>query len=343
MCKKIFRSIAVVMASFMLIITFGGFDTKADLTEVDTAILDVNPINKTNNKKADSEIYRVTLISSLAAASYADHTHWSEDIRGLEVINMNKTETIEYVEVFVSVGGINIQKTPYINGTTYISIEDFSTAIGIKLETVKNITDDITTYTTKGLEINLPIKESYIIANGRALPTEKIITTDGEVLLPISLLTEIFVAETSFDATKGKVNLSKTDNSYIASAEEVYVEEDLYWLSKIIFAESGNQSMEGMVGVGNVVLNRVDDPTCPSTIKDVIFDDEYGVQFHVVENGTIHLDPSEGAIIAAKLCLEGYNNVGESIYFVNPLIGTTDWFQKTRTFVARIGNHDFYA
>jgi N-acetylmuramoyl-L-alanine amidase len=95
--------------------------------------------------------------------------------------------------------------------------------------------------------------------------------------------------------------------------------------------------------VGNVVLNRVADESCPDTIYDVIFDNKYGVQFSVTTNGTIYMDPSEESIIAAKICLEGYSVVGDSIYFVNPDIGVSSWFVNTRTFVKSIGDHDFYA
>jgi N-acetylmuramoyl-L-alanine amidase len=131
--------------------------------------------------------------------------------------------------------------------------------------------------------------------------------------------------------------------SFIESGEEVYNEEDVYWLSRIINAESLNQPLEGKIAVGNVVLNRVADETCPDTIYDVIFDRKYGVQFSVITNGTIYMDPSEESIIAAKICLEGYSVVGDSIYFVNPDIGVSSWFVNTRTFVKSIGNHDFYA
>lgn len=35
--------------------------------------------------------------------------------------------------------------------------------------------------------------------------------------------------------------------------------------------ESGNQPVEGQIGVGNVILNRAGDPRFGETIKDVIF------------------------------------------------------------------------
>lgn len=47
---------------------------------------------------------------------------------------------------------------------------------------------------------------------------------------------------------------------------------DLYWLSRIISAESRGESLKGQIAVGNVVLNRVEEDDFPDTIPAVIFD-----------------------------------------------------------------------
>lgn len=39
-------------------------------------------------------------------------------------------------------------------------------------------------------------------------------------------------------------------------------------------------------------------------------------------DGSVLGEPDERSVIAACLCLEGYNTVGESLYFVNPDRGT---------------------
>ena len=98
-----------------------------------------------------------------------------------------------------------------------------------------------------------------------------------------------------------------------------------------------------MLGVGDVVMNRVASAAFPNTVKEVIFDSRYGVQFSPVETGSIYSEPSEECVIAAKICLEGYDIVGGALYFVNPDIGVSGWFRQTRTYVTSIGDHDFYA
>ena len=89
-------------------------------------------------------------------------------------------------------------------------------------------------------------------------------------------------------------------------------------------------------------MNRVASDRYPDNVFDVVFDTNNGIQFHPVINKTIYRDASENSIIAACLCLEGYNTVEDSLFFVAPALAELDWVQKTRTFVVRIGSHEFY-
>lgn len=59
-------------------------------------------------------------------------------------------------------------------------------------------------------------------------------------------------------------------------------EDDLKILAQLIEAEAGNQGLYGKRLVADVVLNRVDSPLFPNTIKDVIFQPYH---FQVVWNG----------------------------------------------------------
>lgn len=56
----------------------------------------------------------------------------------------------------------------------------------------------------------------------------------------------------------------------VAAPEPSYTEEDFWYLSHVIQAESGYCSMEMMEGVGSVVLNRVADERFPDSIRGVI-------------------------------------------------------------------------
>ena len=115
----------------------------------------------------------------------------------------------------------------------------------------------------------------------------------------------------------------------------------LYWLPQIIHAEAYQQPMAGLIGVGNVVMNRMESEKFPDSVTNVIFDREHVIQFEPVENGSIKAEPDERAYIAAYLCLEGYNTVGESLFFVNPEAGSY-WFDTQLELTHVIGQHSFY-
>ena len=54
-------------------------------------------------------------------------------------------------------------------------------------------------------------------------------------------------------------------------------------------------------------------------------------------------EPDERAVLAACLCLEGYNPVGDSLYFMNPETGDGTWFEHALNPTVTIGHHQFYS
>ena len=50
----------------------------------------------------------------------------------------------------------------------------------------------------------------------------------------------------------------------------LYYKDKQYWLSYAIYFEARSESTAGMIGVGQVVLNRVRSPKWPATIKGVV-------------------------------------------------------------------------
>ncbi len=121
-----------------------------------------------------------------------------------------------------------------------------------------------------------------------------------------------------------------------------YSDTDLYWLSRIIYAEARGESYKGKVAVGNTVLNRVKSSDFPDTVKGVIFDTKYGVQYTPVANGTIYNTPDTSCINAAKDALSGVNFIGKCMYFYNPRKATSSWISNNRPYYTTIGNHAFH-
>ncbi|MEG0777697.1 MAG: cell wall hydrolase [Oscillospiraceae bacterium] len=254
------------------------------------------------------------------------------------------TSAAPLAEVPMYVNHIKVGNIYKLDGTTYTPIRAFIEAIGEQADLAWDAENNLATLKTDTLNLTATVGNKYFTANDRCLYVPNgVLIIDGAVSLPVRELAKVFGAIVEWDEPTSSVSVRADEPVVFASAEETYNKDDLYWLSRLINAEAGNQLFDGKIGVGNVVTNRVADPTCPKTIYGVIFDSKYGVQFSVTENGGIYAEPNEESVVAAKICLEGYNVVGNSIYFVNPTIGTSSWFASTRAFVSTIGEHDFYA
>ena len=143
-----------------------------------------------------------------------------------------------------------------------------------------------------------------------------------------------------------KINLSnnKIQNIVLPASKIKYEYENdhIYWLSRIINAESESEPFKGKVAVGNVVLNRVKSLEFPNSIYGVIFDKKYGVQFEPTINGSIYNTPTHQSVSAAKRALNGENNIGSCLYFLNPKIASSFWIVNNRQYYTTISNHDFY-
>ncbi|HHT16491.1 MAG TPA: copper amine oxidase [Papillibacter sp.] len=183
----------------------------------------------------------------------------------------------------------------------------------------------------------------YIEANGRVIYARApIISINGSIMIPVRALSKAFDATASWDDATASVRIRRGSGA-ILPAEKFYNADDLLWLARIISAESEAEPFMGKVAVGNVVLNRVRSPEFPDTIWGVIFDRKWGVQFEPTANGRIYLEPTAESVRAAKMCLEGTNVIGDSLYFLNPAKSSNFWIMQNRPYVAAIGEHLFYA
>ncbi len=223
-----------------------------------------------------------------------------------------------------------------INNTTYVSLRSV-TAI-LRPDAVVNWENDHAVVTAEGLDISIYPNSSYIIANGRYLYLpDGVQIIDGSTELPIRVIAKAFDAQVEWDP-ETKNTLLTTGSGAIVSGDEFYHSDELYWLSRIIYSESGNQPLEGKIAVGNVIQNRVNNPIFPDTMYDVIFQKN---QFAPTRNGTINRNPNEGSVIAAKLCLDGAVILPTALWFNRA--GVTCWASRNKDCIAVIGNHAFYA
>ena len=193
----------------------------------------------------------------------------------------------------------------------------------------------------RGLGLTLTARpgEQWLTVNGRALYLpDGVRLENGVTTVPIRALATALGGEVDWDREAG---VTLTPGSGVPGSAP-YTEKELYWMSRIISAESRGEPLLGKLAVGTVVLNRVASEEFPDTIYDVIFDRKWGIQFEPVANGTIYNEPTEESVLAAKLVLEGARAAGDSLYFIAPHLTDNHWTMENQTYVTTIGCHWFY-
>lgn len=162
----------------------------------------------------------------------------------------------------------------------------------------------------------------------------RVTVENGVTYVPLRLVGEALGCQVEWDPYLRGATVTSPGAAYDAG--------ELYWLSRIICAESGAESMSGQIAVGNVILNRVRSSSFPNTVEGVIFDRKDAVQFEPVSNGRVYLPPTSQSVEAAKRALDGENVVGSALYFYAPALSQGTWINANRPYQQTIGCHRFY-
>ncbi len=196
-----------------------------------------------------------------------------------------------------------------INGTQYIEVAGLVSTLGLKA-VYNNKTLNVK---GSGFEMDVIDGSNIIYANGRTLfsMTPNALMSNGKIYAPLNNIAKALGLTLSSTALTGSFNP-------ITHGSKYYREDAVYWLSRIISAESRGESLLGQMAVGSVVMNRVKSNQYPNTIWGVIFDKKYGVQFSPVSNGAIYNTPTQTAVVAAKICLEDFNVNKNALFFLYP-------------------------
>lgn len=241
------------------------------------------------------------------------------------------------------VDGKELSGAVLVGDTTYVPLRSFADACG-NFDISWNGNNSTAAVSAGGISLFAGAGKPYIECNGRVLYSGKNnFISDGRIYVPVRSAGKALGTSVAWDGATKSVSVV-TGGEYPEHGDSFYDQNDLYWLSRIINAESEGEPIAGKIAVGNVVLNRVADSSFPNNIYDVIFDRAGGVQFTPTANGTINRTPTAESIIAAKACLESYKVTPKNIlFFLNPIKSTSTWIQENQSYVMTIGNHDFYA
>ena len=216
-----------------------------------------------------------------------------------------------------------------VQNTTYIPMRDFFTFWGWQVQW----DGSNATAAKGGTTLSVSSARRTLTVGSTTLEAE-ILVRQERIYLPLRTTCALLEHTVTWDGARNtaSVRAGGTD----------WPEDTLYWLSRIICAEAGGESLTGQVAVGNVVLNRVASGEFPDSVYGVVFDRKDAVQFEPVQNGTVYNAPTAQSVQAAQLALRGANTAGGSLYFFNPALSGGAWIRSHRSYYKTIGCHQFY-
>lgn len=284
-----------------------------------------------------SNIYgqKVTTIQTLNSAT-SDSVSSGDFIK---IMSLNKN-----IEIYVDNTKLTPDVSPYLeNNRTFVPIRFVTEALKTNIEWDGSKATAI--IKSGNQTISLPVGSKTAYVNGSAYHLDAAIKLHQDrVFVPLRFVSEVLKSRVEWNQANYSVSITtgQNPNSTLTASKISYSEEDFYWLSRIVSAESKGEPYEGKLAVANVIINRKNSSEFPNTIKGVIFDSKFGYQFTPVKSGTIYQSPTSDSIHAAKEALQGINNIGKSLYFLNASKSTLNWIQTNRTYYKTIANHDFY-
>ena len=139
------------------------------------------------------------------------------------------------------------------------------------------------------LALFLIVKGSTIISSGGSLSspkTSEMTSVSGEQSQPIVIPTESLEDPPETTQSLQIEEIAVPEHKPVYS----YTEEELDLLARLIYSEGGIESYDTQLKIGSVVMNRVDDPYFPNTIREVIYQkNQFSVTFTKLD-GIIMID-----------------------------------------------------
>lgn len=253
--------------------------------------------------------------------------------------------------VSVDINGTSLYQSKDLlkSGVTYVPLRAFVDYVG-DFQILWNASSRTATVKDRNLTITARVGDRFITSNGIRINSDvPNLLLDNRIHVPIRSIADAMGLTVTWNASRrtaavsGQYDANEPPNDKPGNNQSNTNQNDLYWLSRIISAESRGESMAGKIAVGTVVMNRVKSSMYPNTVYGVIFDKKFGTQFTPVASGSIYNTPTQESIEAAKRVLAGERTDSRILFFVNEKIATNNWISKNRTYILTIGNHKFYA
>ena len=183
------------------------------------------------------------------------------------------------------------------------------------------------------LALFLIVKGSTFVSSGGSLSspeTSEMTSVSGEQSQPIFIPTESLEdpPETTQSLQIEEIAVPEHKPVY------TYTEEELDLLARLIYSEGGIESYDTQLKIGSVVMNRVDDPYFPNTIREVIYqENQFSVTF-IKLDGVIMIDrPADDEARKAALEILTYGSVlppKVQVFYEKSI--TTGWVASRETY-----------
>lgn len=304
-------------------------------TETPAATEGLETTEDTTAEESTTEQQTSTEESTAQQKSYTVQTGIADEVVLVPEETVTTTAADNRSSIPCLINGVLMGNGVMINGTPYVCAVDFCNAVGLDATYSTDEKTGALCIDADDIQITAEENLCYFQCNNRYLYVQDgVKTIAGSIFLPVDEMAKCIGAVATMDMVNWNVNVSFEKIAPLENGNEFYGKSDVYWLSRVIYAESGNQELKGQLAVGNVVMNRVASDVFPNqnSIYSVIFAKS---QFDVVSSGSIYTTPSAESVIAAKLALEGYNIVPDALFF------STFYFGSRYVCVAWIGAHCF--
>ena len=149
---------------------------------------------------------------------------------GASVLSM-----VEELDSTLTVDGHPVTKDvakTYCGQTTYVALVPMAQCLDSSVTSAWDAGSQTMTVTSSKLNLTAAVGQLYLTANGRYLyAPEGVQMADGQVMVPLAVLTEAFGASLTWDAATG-ITAVTCGSGGAVSGDQYYNADDLYWLDK---------------------------------------------------------------------------------------------------------------
>ena len=182
----------------------------------------------------------------------------------LSVKGIQNTNVSAYQSVKLSFNGKSVGVNALIiNGEYYIPVKSFVGFAAPDMTVTYSSSSKTLVISGGGLYLTATDSSFAVYANDRVLfeLTPARLMSDGFLYIPAKTLAKAL--SLSVTVSSSGINLKGTVRA-ITPAKDFYAEDAVYWLSRIISAESRGEPLIGQIAVGNVIMNRVRSQSFPN-------------------------------------------------------------------------------